>query len=198
MTTTPTIEKKALRQQMAAQRDEAYHAKTRDTRVATANAHLSHWLKLQIGAGLEGTVLSGYMPMRTEIDPLPSMAAHPGPVCVPVIVAKAHPLEFHRWSPEAQMIEGQFKALIPAIRAPLTPQAMIVPLLAFDRSGYRLGYGGGFYDRTLQALRATGPILAIGFAFDDQEVAQVPRDPTDQRLDAVVTPSGVIDLRASS
>jgi len=136
-------------------------------------------------------VLSGYMPMRTEIDPLPAMAAHQGPVGVPVIIAKATPLRFREWSPGAAMIEGTFKAMIPAEGAWLDPEVLIVPLLAFDAHGYRLGYGGGFYDRTLAGLRARGPVLAVGFAFAAQEVPEVPIDAFDQRLDAVVTEKGV-------
>ena len=73
---------------------------------------------------------------------------------------------------------------------------LIVPLLAFDRRGYRLGYGGGFYDRTLERLRARHAVLAVGFAFAAQEVAEVPTEPTDQKLDAIVTEDGLIDLRA--
>jgi len=69
-----------------------------------------------------------------------------------------------------------------------------VPLLAFDRAGYRLGYGGGFYDRTLAGLRAAGPVVAVGFAYAAQEVAAVPREATDARLDAVVTERGVVEL----
>ena len=192
MTSSLTMEKQALRQHMTAQRALAFGAREAGARVIDANAHLSQFLAARFTGGLGQIVLSGYMPMRSEIDPLPCMAAHPGPVCVPVIVARAQPLEFHRWSPEAQMVEGQFKALIPSSPDPLTPRALIVPMLAFDRSGYRLGYGGGFYDRTLQTLRATGPVLAIGFAFDEQHIGQVPRDATDQKLDAIITPSGVI------
>ena len=70
-----------------------------------------------------------------------------------------------------------------------------MPLLAFDRRGYRLGYGGGFYDRTLERLRARHPVLAVGFAFSAQEVDEVPTEPTDQPLDAIVTEAGLIDLR---
>lgn len=194
MTDTLAIEKQSLRRQMGAVRTQAFAAHGLEGRVGAANARLSHWLKARLSVALGDTVLSGYMPMRSEIDPLPAMSAHPGPVCVPVIVAKAQPLEFHRWTGEGDMIEGQFKALIPAARDPLTPQAMIVPLLAFDRFGYRLGYGGGFYDRTLQGLRAQSPVLAIGFAFDEQETATVPRDATDQRLDAIITPTRVIEI----
>ncbi|MDM7932844.1 5-formyltetrahydrofolate cyclo-ligase [Tabrizicola sp.] len=142
-------------------------------------------------AGQGGRVLAGYMPMRTEIDPLPAMAAHQGPVGVPVIIGKAQPLRFREWSPGAKMVEGAFKALIPEEGVWVEPEVLIVPLLAFDARGYRLGYGGGFYDRTLEGLRASGPVLAVGFAFSAQEVAQVPIDATDQRLDAIVTEKGV-------
>ena len=144
-------------------------------------------------AGHRGVPLAGYMPMRGEADPLAAMeeaAAH-GPVGVPVITAKAHPLIFHLWSPETAMVPGTFGALIPEGTAPMTPQVVIVPLVAFDRQGGRLGYGGGFYDRTLEALRAAGPVLAIGFAFSLQEVPQLPLEPTDQPLDLLVTDAGV-------
>ena len=142
-------------------------------------------------AGQGGKVLSGYMPMRTEIDPLPAMAAHQGAVGVPVIIGKGQALRFREWSPGARMIEGAFKALIPEDGLWVEPEVLIVPLLAFDARGYRLGYGGGFYDRTLEGLRARGPVLAVGFAFAAQEVAEVPTEPTDQRLDALVTEKGV-------
>ncbi len=138
-----------------------------------------------------GKVLAGYMPMRTEIDPLPAMAAHQGLVGVPVIMAAATPLKFREWAPGVAMIAGDFGALIPAEGAWVTPQVVIVPLLAFDARGYRLGYGGGFYDRTLQGLRAKGPVLAIGFAFAAQEVDAVPTDAFDQKLDMVVTEKGL-------
>lgn len=142
-------------------------------------------------ASQAGKVLSGYMPMRTEIDPLPAMAAHQGPVGVPVIMGKGLPLRFREWTPGSRMVEGTFKAMVPEEGAWVEPQVLIVPLLSFDSRGFRLGYGGGFYDRTLEGLRAKGPVLAVGFAFAAQEVPEVPIEPTDQRLDAVVTELGV-------
>lgn len=145
-------------------------------------------------AGHRGRALAGYMPMRTEIDPLPAMAAHDGPAGVPVIIGKGQPLRFREWTPGCEMVAGEFGALIPAEGAWIEPDVLIVPLLAFDARGYRLGYGGGFYDRTLEALRARGPRLAIGFAFAAQEMAEVPIDATDQRLDMVVTEAGVRDF----
>lgn len=140
-----------------------------------------------------GLPLAGYMPMRSEIDPLPAMtaAAQFGPVCVPVIMAQGAPLQFRRWTPDCALIMGTFGAKIPASGDWITPQVLIVPLLAFSRAGGRLGYGGGFYDRTLQALRAAGPVTAIGFAYAAQEDADLPLEPTDQPLDLVVTETGI-------
>ena len=142
-------------------------------------------------AGQAGKVLSGYMPMRTEIDPLPAMAAHQGPVGVPVILGAATPLKFREWTPGCRLVVGTFKAMIPEEGAWVEPEVVIVPLLAWDARGYRLGYGGGFYDRTLQGLRSRGKVLAVGFAYAAQEVAEVPIDQFDQRLDAMVTEKGV-------
>lgn len=135
--------------------------------------------------------LAGYMAMRTEIDPTAAMASYTGLVGVPVISAAATPLRFREWSPGAKMVEGAFKALIPEEGAWITPEVVIVPLVAFDTRGYRLGYGGGFYDRTLEGLRAKRATLAIGFAFSAQEIEEVPIEETDQPLDAVVTELGI-------
>ena len=146
---------------------------------------------MEILVHYRGAALAGYMPMRTEIDPLPAMAAHDGPVGVPVIVGAGQALQFRRWHPDTEMISGEFGALIPKTGDWITPTVVIVPLVGFDAQGYRLGYGGGFYDRTLEALRARGPVVAIGFAFAAQEMPHVPIEPTDQRLDIMVTEQGI-------
>ncbi|HPD91447.1 MAG TPA: 5-formyltetrahydrofolate cyclo-ligase [Pararhodobacter sp.] len=135
--------------------------------------------------------LAGYLPIRTEIDPVPVMTTHSGPVGVPVIPGAAQPLEFHLWTPEGALLDGPFGAKVPADGVAMVPRVLIVPMLAFDARGYRLGYGGGYYDRTLAKLRAAGPVTALGFAFDAQELAEVPVDAYDQRLDGVVTESGL-------
>ncbi|WP_227270579.1 5-formyltetrahydrofolate cyclo-ligase [Roseobacter weihaiensis] len=148
-------------------------------------------------AGYRGVPLSGYMPIRTEIDPLPAMAeasAH-GPVGVPVIEDAGQPLRFARWEPEMQMVPGAFGAMIPAEPDFFDPEIVIVPLVAFDAQGGRLGYGGGFYDRTLEGLRARQATLAIGFAYAAQEAETLPLEPTDQPLDLIVTEAHVLDLR---
>jgi 5-formyltetrahydrofolate cyclo-ligase len=156
-------------------------------RVVAANAHLNAVL-----AGYAGQTVAGYMPMRTEISPLSAMHAHHGGLCVPVIMAPATPLRFAAYHAGADMTEGAFGAYIPADLAYLIPTVLIVPLLAYDARGYRLGYGGGFYDRTLEGLRAAGKITAIGFAFGGQKVDQVPIDATDQRLDMIVSENGCL------
>ncbi|AKS45465.1 5-formyltetrahydrofolate cyclo-ligase [Octadecabacter temperatus] len=146
-------------------------------------------------AGYRGVPLAGYAQMRTEIDPSAAMeeaSAH-GPVCLPVIEAAGSPLKFRAWSPECAMIEGAFGARIPESGDWVTPEILIVPLVAFSRNGGRLGYGGGFYDRTLEGLRAIKPTLAIGFAYAAQELDDLPLEPTDQPLDLIVTEQGIIE-----
>ena len=182
---TLTERKAAARKAAFARRKIAHEQKH------AAAGHLSSVL-----AGYRGVSLAGYMPMRTEIDPLPAMAeasAH-GIVGVPVIKGAGQALKFRAWSPDAVMIAGEFGALIPEAGDWITPEILIVPLVAFDRKGGRLGYGGGFYDRTLEGLRAARPTLAIGFAYAEQEDSYLPLEATDQPLDMIVTQNGVITL----
>ena len=173
--------KKAARAQAFAARKRAF-----DAGQGQAAEILADFLAPQ-----RGKVLAGYMPMRTEIDPLPAMAAHQGVVCVPIIMGAGQALRFREWSPGCTMMEGAFGAMIPTEGAWVEPEVLIVPLVGFDARGYRLGYGGGFYDRTLEALRARGPVLAVGFAFSGQEMAELPIEPTDQKLNVIVTEQGV-------
>lgn len=151
----------------------------------------------EILAGHRGVPIAGYMAIRTEIDPLAAMAeaAAYGPVGVPVIEAEGQPLRFALWEPDCQMVDGAFGARIPADVAYMEPEILIVPLVAFSRGGGRLGYGGGFYDRTLEQLRARRGTLAIGFAFSAQEMPDLPLEATDQPLDMIVTESEVIAPR---
>lgn len=146
-------------------------------------------------AGYRGVPLAGYAQMRTEIDPTAAMeeaSAH-GPVCLPLIIAEGQPLKFRAWTPDCEMESGAFGAKIPATGDWITPEILIVPLVAFSRQGGRLGYGGGFYDRTLEQLRANKPTLAIGFAYSSQEQDDLPLEPTDQPLDLIVTENGIIE-----
>jgi 5-formyltetrahydrofolate cyclo-ligase len=178
--------KAALRRQAFDARKAAFAEAS--TRVPQATAHLL----ARIGpAG--GRVIAGYMPIRTEIDPLPAMAtlhALGARICVPVIAGAGQPLDFREWTPDAALVEGPFKALVPARGDWLTPEVLIVPLVGFDRALNRLGYGGGFYDRTLARLDGAE---AIGFAFAAQELPALPVEPTDQPLDTLVTEQGCLE-----
>ena len=138
-----------------------------------------------------GAAVSAYWPMGEELDPRPLMHALHGrghPIGLPVVVGHGRPLLFRHWEPGHELEKAAFNTRVPtADRPELRPAVLLVPLLAFDRAGYRLGYGGGFYDRTLAALGPAGEVTAIGLAFADQEVAEVPRDAYDRRLDWIVT-----------
>ncbi len=172
----------------AAARKEAFAR--RKVAFAAGQGEAARWLG-EVLAPHAGKVLAGYMPMRTEMDPLPAMAGFPGRVCVPVVPGKAVPLQFRAWTVDVPMVDGPFGARVPARGDWLVPQVLIVPLLAWDRLGFRLGYGGGYYDRTIQGLRAAGGCVAVGYGFGAQEVDAVPIDGFDQRLDAMVTERGV-------
>ena len=143
-------------------------------------------------------VVSAYWPMASELDPRPLMIElneRGHPIALPVVAGAARPLVFRAWSPGDVLTPAAFNTQVPDADQPeLTPGVILVPLLAFDRAGYRLGYGGGFYDRTLEALRACGPMLAIGLAYSGQELPAVPRDPNDKRLDWIVTEADAIRL----
>ena len=175
--------KKAAR---AAARARRYAAQS-DGRNTAALAHLTHSLRPYRGAAL-----AGYLPIRSEADPRPVMAAHVGACGVPIVLGKAKPLEFRVWTPATRLLEGAFGVMVPEDDVPLVPRVLIVPMLAFDERGYRLGYGGGFYDRTLEALRQRGPVTAIGLAFAAQLADDLPIEATDQPLDMIVTEDGVL------
>jgi len=145
-----------------------------------------------------GAAVSGFWPMRSEIDPRPiltELGALGHPFCLPVVVGKGRPLVFRAWRPGDALVAGDFGTQVPDAGQPdVVPRVLLVPLLAFDRNGYRLGYGGGFYDRTLAMLRAAGPALAVGLAVAAQEVESVPHDAMDARLDGIVTEAETVDL----
>ena len=139
-----------------------------------------------------GSVVSGYWPLAGELDPRPAMDRLAGlghPLALPRVQGRGRPLAFHAWQTGDPLRAAPFGLMEPSPDAPLVdPRVLLVPLLAFDRAGRRLGYGAGYYDMVLRDLRARGPApLAIGVAFAAQEVAGVPTGPSDQMLDAVVT-----------
>lgn len=135
--------------------------------------------------------VAGYWPADDEMDVRPllhHLAEQGHTVAMPVVMNKEQPLRFRRWSPGLQMVPGRFGIPMPPDTLPeVTPDLVLTPLLAFDRDGYRLGRGAGYYDRTLQSLRARGYVTAVGVAFAGQEVPAVPHDIRDQKLDWIVT-----------
>jgi 5-formyltetrahydrofolate cyclo-ligase len=142
-----------------------------------------------------GSVVGAYVAMAGEADPhllLKKLALADCSFAFPHVVAKRRPLEFHHWKPGRQLVKSAFGVLEPAADWPRAfPRILLVPMLAFDADGYRLGYGGGFYDMTLGALHAQGEIRTIGVAFAGQETTALPREAHDQRLDMIVTENGI-------
>lgn len=141
-------------------------------------------------------VVSAYCAIGDEIDALAVAALLPNRLVLPVMQGKGKPLLFRSWAPGEPLQTRIWNICEPLPDAPaIDPDIVMVPLLAFDARGIRLGYGGGFFDRTLARLRAARPIVAVGLAFDEQEVDTVPHEPYDQPLDCVLTPSGLRDFR---
>jgi 5-formyltetrahydrofolate cyclo-ligase len=138
-----------------------------------------------------GRIISGFSPYQSEISVVPLLAslAEKGWItALPVVVAKNEPLLFRTWPPGSETVPGMWNIPVPPpTAAEVVPDVLLVPMLAFDREGYRLGYGGGFYDRTLAKLRSLKAVTAIGVAYAAQEVPSVPHDVFDARLDWVMT-----------
>jgi 5-formyltetrahydrofolate cyclo-ligase len=144
-----------------------------------------------------GIVVSGYYPIGSEANVRPLMRwllTQGFAVALPVVTGRGEPLIFRQWlGSDTAMDTGPFGIREPrADSPPLRPDVMLTPLLAFDRAGNRLGYGGGFYDRTIKAVREHQPVFAIGVAYAVQEVANVPHDDNDTPLDRIITENGAI------
>lgn len=138
-----------------------------------------------------------YWPIQGEFDALAvvtgwlaaATASSPRMAALPVVQAPAAPLDFHRWTPTTPMVEGRYRIPIPDGTDAVTPDLLLVPCVGFTRDGLRLGYGGGFYDRTLQAMHPTPQTL--GIAFDALEIASLSAEAHDVALDAIVTESDI-------
>lgn len=147
-------------------------------------------------AGSSQPVIAAYLPIRSELSPLPlvgALAAIGMTTAMPVTPAPGNPLSFRAWGLGETLAEGPYNTKQPPPELPeVTPDVILAPMLAFDDAGWRLGYGGGFYDRTLAGLRAAGRrVVALGIAYDGQQVDSVPTGAYDMRLDGVLTPSGL-------
>ena len=187
-------QKAELRRTATARRD----ALPADARQRAAEAIAARKFPLAIGPR---SIVSGFMPLTSEINPLPLMkklAGSGAQLALPVIAGRGRPLIMRLWKFGEDLDHGQWNIREPKPEAAeVEPDILLVPLLAFDRTGHRIGYGAGYYDMTIAKLRARKPIVAIGLAFAAQEVPVVPVTPRDSRLDFVLTELEVIDLRAS-
>jgi 5-formyltetrahydrofolate cyclo-ligase len=191
MSATPS--KADLRTAALAARD----ALSGEHRAAAAQAIAARGLPVEIKHGI---VVAGYSPIRSEFDPVPLMRklVNLGArLALPVISARDAPLQFRAWTLNEKLQRGPLGILEPSPEAnEITPDILLVPLAAFDRSGHRIGYGAGHYDRTLSQLRASRKIIAIGLAFAAQEIPGVSASAHDARLDLVLTENETIDFRS--
>lgn len=165
-------------------------------RIAAATIVTAHDLPIELP---KGAAVSGYAPIRSEVDPLPLMkkiAARGLSLALPVIAGLDRPLIFRAWTADTKLVRGPLGIMQPDDEAEeVEPDIVIVPLAAFDRQGHRIGYGAGQYDRTLEHLRRSKHIIAIGVALAVQEIAAVPAAAHDVRLDLVLTEREIIDCR---
>ncbi|MFN0264624.1 5-formyltetrahydrofolate cyclo-ligase [Tepidamorphus sp. 3E244] len=190
---TPLHRRKAMQRETAlARRDGLFEGfRTRASHEACDN--LLHVLEHVPGT----RPVSAFLASRSEIDPalaVERLQRRGTTVAMPVVAARAQPLEFRRLRLRDKTVSGTFGIEVPPEGAELVrPDVFIVPLAAFDRRGYRIGYGGGFYDRTLEIARKRRNVLAIGFAFACQELGQVVREHYDQKLDLIVTERDIVE-----
>jgi 5-formyltetrahydrofolate cyclo-ligase len=184
--------KTELRRDAAARRDSL----AAEVRQAAAEAIAARKFPLAVTSGL---IVSGFMPMKSEISPLPLMRKLAGAgatLALPVIAGRGKPLTMRAWRWNEPLAAGQWGIREPKPDAmEVEPDILLVPLLAFDRSGHRIGYGAGYYDLTIARLRARKPVTAIGLAFAAQEVSAVPTTPHDERLDLVLTENEAIAFK---
>ena len=168
-----------------------------EQRAAAAQALAERGLPFEIMAG---SIVSGYSPIRSEIDPVPLMralATQGARLALPAVMARGKSLAFRAWSPNDRLMLGPLGILEPSpAAAELIPDIMLVPLAAFDRLGHRIGYGAGHYDYTLAHLRKVKAIAAIGLAFAAQEIEAVPALSHDVALDYVLTETQIFDFRS--
>ena len=183
-------QKKAARVQAGAIRKAAHERLAEQAALALAG----HVFPAQPQAG--ASIVSAFYPYKSEIDTRPllgKLAADGWTTSLPIIIGPDQPLVFRRWYPGEPTIPGDMNIPRPRDEVPkVEPDVLIVPMLAFDAKGYRLGYGGGFYDRTIALLRSKKKIIAIGAAYSAQQVDEVPHGEHDQPLDYVMTEVGVL------
>ncbi len=186
--------KAAIRREALARRD----GLPADMRAAAAQAIAERPFPIAMAAD---AIVSGFMPLKSEINPIPLMrklADAGAQLALPAIAGRGQPLTMRAYSIGQPLASGVWGIREPAPDArEVFPDIVIAPLLAFDRSGHRVGYGAGYYDMTIMGLRARKPVVAVGIAFAAQEIARVPTTAHDAPLDLVLTEHEIIDCRAT-
>ncbi|MDB5459807.1 MAG: 5-formyltetrahydrofolate cyclo-ligase [Caulobacteraceae bacterium] len=172
----------------------AMRARRRDLAAIDPGAAEAAALHLPLDDLPPAAVAAGYHAQGAELNPWPvlrRLAGRGSRIVLPAAADRASPLVFRVWTADQALQADAARIPSPTAAAEaLIPQLVIAPLLAFDRDGYRLGQGGGYYDRTLQALRARGPLFVVGLGYAGQEIDRVPREPHDQPVDAILTERG--------
>jgi len=190
----PNSAKTDLRARALAKRDGLSEKK----RVSAAATLAKRGLPFKLAAGC---VVSGYSPIRSEIDPTPLMvklASEGAQLALPCVTARGQSLIFRRWLPQDRLMLGSLGIPEPSpAAAEVIPDIMLVPLAAFDCAGHRIGYGAGHYDVTFAHLRKTKHVVGVGLAFAAQEIEAVPALSHDVALDYVLTEKNVFDFRSS-
>jgi 5-formyltetrahydrofolate cyclo-ligase len=185
-------QKAELRREAIARRDALPPAQ----RQAAAEAIAAREFPLRV---TPASIVSGFMPLKSEINPLPLMrklAEKGARLALPVVAGRGKPLIMREWVFGEPLASGVWGIREPKSEAgEVEPDILLVPLLAFDRAGHRIGYGAGYYDMTINRLRARKPVTAVGIAFAAQEIPKIPTTPRDARLDLVLTEREIIDLR---
>ena len=182
--------KDELREQALLHREKI---RAEDEDIEAAVAHFRRAVDIQ------GKIVAAYWPLGDEFDAryfIDDLLKAGARVALPIATKTSRVMAFAPWNPKGDLIKGDFGIFIPKTDERVEPDILLVPFLAFDRKGYRLGRGGGHYDATIESLRAAKEILAVGVGYAAQAVLfNLPVEPHDQKLDMVITPQGVHDFR---
>ena len=184
------INKKSIRKLARSKRNSIHRLKGLECSKDISNI-ISDWLVTK----RKDLIVAGYVSVNSELDlsiTFNSLCRLQTKICLPVVKNLDQPLKFKYWDTESTLIEGKFGILVPAFGKIVRPDILLCPLLSYDSKGYRLGYGGGFYDRTIEHLKNSGEIMSLGCCYSEQLFeGDLPREEHDMPLDGIVTEKGI-------
>ena len=192
-------QKAQLRKTLRAKRAEAQAAwSATHPNIAPEDVMRAHVQRARLWS--QDAIVGVFLPIRSELDPVAIVSGTASQLALPVMVEKDAPLVFRAWQDGDPLVERAWGIREPAATAPeCVPDVVIVPLLGVDADGYRIGYGGGFYDRTLAKLKAeNADLLSVGLGYDEQKVDSIPRGPYDEPVDAILTPAALTMVASQS